>query len=63
MSRVENPYGDGFASRRIATQLVADQTGGISPIRPFVAASPVEASKESAEGVGGLSLPEYGRCQ
>ena len=63
MSRVENPYGDGFASRRIATQLVADQTGGISPVRPFVAASPVEASKESAEGVGGLSLPEYGRCQ
>jgi hypothetical protein len=24
MSRVENPYGDGFASRRIAARLVAD---------------------------------------
>jgi len=43
MSRVENPYGDGFASRRIAEQLVADQTGGVSPVRPFVAASPVKA--------------------
>jgi UDP-N-acetylglucosamine 2-epimerase len=42
MSRVENPYGDGFASRRIAAQLVADETGGVSPDRPFVAASPVE---------------------
>jgi UDP-N-acetylglucosamine 2-epimerase (non-hydrolysing) len=42
MSRVENPYGDGFASRRIVGQLVADETGGVSPDRPFVVASPVE---------------------
>jgi len=39
MSRVENPYGDGFASRRIAAQLIADQTGGVPPVRPFAAAS------------------------
>jgi len=25
MSRVENPYGDGFASRRIADRLVSDE--------------------------------------
>ena len=43
MSRVENPYGDGFASRRIAEQLIADQTGGVSPVRPFATTSPVEA--------------------
>ena len=42
MSRVENPYGDGFASRRIAAQLVADGTGGVSPVLPFVAARPIE---------------------
>ena len=41
MSRVENPYGDGFASCRIAAQLVADETGRVSPVSPFVAASPV----------------------
>jgi UDP-N-acetylglucosamine 2-epimerase (non-hydrolysing) len=35
MSRVENPYGDGFASRRIAAHLVAEETGGVSPVRPF----------------------------
>src|ERR1700751_4237352 len=42
MRRVEKPYGDGFASRRIAAQLVADETGGGSPDRPFGAAGPVE---------------------
>jgi UDP-N-acetylglucosamine 2-epimerase len=36
MSRVENPYGDGFASRRIAAQLVVDEIGGASAMRPFV---------------------------
>ena len=41
MSRVENPYGDGFASCCIAAQLVADETGRVSPVPPFVAASPV----------------------
>jgi len=42
MSRVENPYGDGFASCRIAAQLMAEETGGASPVRPFVANAPVE---------------------
>jgi UDP-N-acetylglucosamine 2-epimerase (non-hydrolysing) len=42
MSRIENPYGDGFASRRIAAQLEAEETGGVSPVLPFVAASPIE---------------------
>jgi UDP-N-acetylglucosamine 2-epimerase (non-hydrolysing) len=37
MNRVENPYGDGFASRRIAAQLVAEEFGGVSAMRPFVA--------------------------
>ena len=41
MSRVENPYGDGLASCRIAAQLVADETGRVSPVPPFVAVSPV----------------------
>jgi UDP-N-acetylglucosamine 2-epimerase (non-hydrolysing) len=40
MSRVENPYGDGLASGRIAARLIADE--GVSPVRPFVAASPAE---------------------
>ena len=35
MSRVENPYGDGFASCRIAAQLVAGRTVGISPVRDY----------------------------
>jgi len=41
MSRVENPYGDGLASQRIAAQLVAEGTGSVSSVRPFAAASPV----------------------
>jgi UDP-N-acetylglucosamine 2-epimerase len=40
MSRVKNPYGDGFASRRIAARLTADE--GVSLVRPFVAPSPIE---------------------
>lgn len=40
MSRVANPYGDGFASRRIAARLVADETGDISQVLPLMAASP-----------------------
>jgi UDP-N-acetylglucosamine 2-epimerase (non-hydrolysing) len=34
MSRIEDPYGDGFASRRIVAQLVAYQTGAFrrSPV-------------------------------
>ena len=35
MSRVENPYGDGFASRRIIAQLVGEETRRFasSPVR------------------------------
>jgi UDP-N-acetylglucosamine 2-epimerase len=40
MSRVENPYGDGFASRRIAARLVAGD--GVSLASPFGAPSPAE---------------------
>ena len=40
MSRVENPYGDGFASRRIAAHLVANEIGGVSPVRPFAVETP-----------------------
>jgi len=53
MSRVENPYGDGLASRRIAAQLMADQTGGTPPVRPFAAASPV-GDGGSVEGSGSV---------
>jgi UDP-N-acetylglucosamine 2-epimerase len=42
MSRVANPYGDGLASRRIAARLVADETGGASQVRPFMAAGLIE---------------------
>jgi UDP-N-acetylglucosamine 2-epimerase (non-hydrolysing) len=40
MSRVENPYGDGLASRRIAARLVADE--GVSLARPFGSPTPAE---------------------
>jgi UDP-N-acetylglucosamine 2-epimerase len=40
MSRAENPYGDGFASRRIAARLVADE--GVSLPCPFDAPSPAK---------------------
>jgi UDP-N-acetylglucosamine 2-epimerase (non-hydrolysing) len=43
MSRVENPYGDGLASCRIAARLVAGRSGDVSPVRPFATRSPVEA--------------------
>jgi UDP-N-acetylglucosamine 2-epimerase len=42
MSRVANPYGDGFASRRIAAQLVADEIEEVSPVHPFVGQKRVE---------------------
>ena len=42
MSRVENPYGDGFASHRIAVRLAADELGGVSSVHPFVTNAPVE---------------------
>ncbi len=42
MSRVENPYGDGFASRRIAARLMAIETGDALPVNPFVAPRLVE---------------------
>jgi UDP-N-acetylglucosamine 2-epimerase (non-hydrolysing) len=41
MSRVENPYGDGLASRRIAARLVDGETGSYSSAGPLVAAEAV----------------------
>jgi len=43
MSRVENPYGDGLASCRIAARLAAGRSRDVSPVRPFATRSPVEA--------------------
>jgi UDP-N-acetylglucosamine 2-epimerase (non-hydrolysing) len=45
MSRIANPYGDGLASRRIAAQLMANGTGCVSPVRPFMATGPIEELK------------------
>src|SRR5271156_1371492 len=42
MSRVENPYGDGHASRRIAARLTAEESGAASPLGTAAAASPIE---------------------
>ncbi len=39
MSRIENPYGDGLASRRVAARLVADETGAVSTAPQFIAPS------------------------
>jgi UDP-N-acetylglucosamine 2-epimerase (non-hydrolysing) len=36
MSRVENPYGDGLASARIAARLEADESAGGSPFVPIL---------------------------
>jgi len=59
MSRVENPYGDGFASHRIAAQLAAEETGGASAVPPFVAPRAKGVRRRGRV----LSLAEYGRCQ
>ena len=56
MSRVENPYGDGFASRRIIAQLVGEETG-VSPVRPFVVASPVKHERKLPKGSGVYRYP------
>ena len=53
MSRVANPYGDGLASRRIAAQLAADETGCVSQVRPFIADSPIEGKRNPPKGSGG----------
>jgi len=42
MSRVENPYGDGHASRRIAARLTADEIEAALPLRTATAANPIE---------------------
>jgi len=42
MSRVENPYGDGHASRRIAARLTADKIEAALPLRTATAANPIE---------------------
>ncbi len=49
MSRVENPYGDGLASGRIAARLSADQSGG-GP-RPLSCAAPINDSTCGSPGV------------
>jgi UDP-N-acetylglucosamine 2-epimerase (non-hydrolysing) len=61
MSRVENPYGDGFASRRIAARLVADE--GVSLASPVGAPSPAEGERNPPRGPADLSLPEHSRRQ
>jgi UDP-N-acetylglucosamine 2-epimerase (non-hydrolysing) len=42
MSRVENPYGDGLASCRVAARLAAGETEAALPVPPFVAPSPIK---------------------
>jgi hypothetical protein len=50
MSRVENPYGDGLASRRIAARLVPGEAGAVWSVPLFVAPSPIkERETKSAE--------------
>jgi len=46
MSRIENPYGDGLASGRIAARLAVDQSGGGS--RPLPCAAPIEGSNRGS---------------
>jgi len=48
MSRIENPYGDGLASGRIAARLAADQSGAGS--RPLPCAAPIEGSNRGSVG-------------
>ena len=48
MSRIENPYGDGLASGRIAARLSADHSGG-GP-RPLPCAAPIEGSYSGSLG-------------
>jgi UDP-N-acetylglucosamine 2-epimerase (non-hydrolysing) len=42
MSRVENPYGDGRASRRIAARLATHEIEAAEPLRPVAAAGQAE---------------------
>jgi len=44
MGSVQNPYGDGLASRRIAARLVADESGTVPSVPPFVASHPPSVS-------------------
>ncbi len=50
MSRVENPYGDGLASARIAARLAADESGGGSPSLPLLAPSPIAGRNRGSVG-------------
>src|SRR5205823_121081 len=50
MSRIENPYGDGLASGRIAARLSADRSGDSPP--PFPCATPIEGSDRGSGGRG-----------
>jgi UDP-N-acetylglucosamine 2-epimerase (non-hydrolysing) len=42
MARVENPYGDGLASRRIGARLLTDATGAAASVPPFDAPNSIE---------------------
>ena len=48
MSRIENPYGDGLASGRIAARLLADHSG--EGPRPLPCAAPIEGSYRGSLG-------------
>jgi UDP-N-acetylglucosamine 2-epimerase (non-hydrolysing) len=50
MSRVENPYGDGLASARIAARLATDQSEGDLPSLPFIAPSPTARTNCTSGG-------------
>jgi UDP-N-acetylglucosamine 2-epimerase (non-hydrolysing) len=49
MSRVENPYGDGLASRRIAARLASGEGGAVWSVPPFVAPIPIKRENRTAE--------------
>ena len=42
MSRVQNPYGDGLASRRVAARLAPGEAGAVWSVPPFVAPTPIK---------------------
>ena len=49
MSGIANPYGDGLASRRIAAQLITNETGCVSPVRPFMATGSIDELRRKAQ--------------
>jgi UDP-N-acetylglucosamine 2-epimerase len=51
MCRVENPYGDGLASRRIAARLASGEDGAVWSEPPFVAQSPIKEQETKSAGM------------